>query len=111
MPTISRNELSALLGVAVFRLREALTPRAIYLYGSQAYGTPGPISDIDLLVVVDDQGLTPMERDALAYRALGDIDVPIDVQVYTQQEFEERSALSISFERTVKLKGRLLHAA
>lgn len=111
MSTISQNELGLVLGVAVSRLREALTPRAIYLYGSHAYGTPGPSSDIDLLVVVDDHGLTPIERDALAYRALGDIEVPIDVQVYTQQEFAERSALSISFERTVKLKGRLLHAA
>ena len=111
MPAISQNELNVLLGIAVSRLREALTPRAIYLYGSHAYGTPGPSSDIDLLVVVDDQGLTPMERDALAYRALGDIDIPIDVQVYTQQEFTDRSTLSISFERTVRLKSRLLHAA
>jgi predicted nucleotidyltransferase len=99
------------LAEAVTRLRAALSPVAIYLYGSHAYGTPGPHSDLDLLVVVADNELTVFERDAMAYRALGDIRFPIDVQVYTQSEFEDRAALRVSFERTVKNKGKLLHAA
>mgnify|MGYP001587445046 CR=1 FL=1 len=82
-----------------------------YLYGSYAYGTTGPHSDIDLLVVVEQSELTTFQRDAIAYRSLGDIPVPIDVQVYTKAEFEERAALTVSFERTVKRKGKLLHAA
>ncbi len=99
------------LSQAIERLCQALSPVAIYLYGSYAYGTPGPHSDLDLLVVVAESNLTPFERDAIAYRALGDIRFPIDVQVYTKAEFEERAALRVSFERTVKQKGKLLHAA
>ena len=34
-------------------------PRKVVLFGSHAYGAPGPDSDIDLLVVVDDD--TPLE--------------------------------------------------
>ncbi len=54
-------------------------------------------------------GLT--DRDAVAYRALGDIRLPIDVQVCTRTEFEKRAALPVSFERTVKTKGRIVYAA
>jgi predicted nucleotidyltransferase len=111
MPLLTQPELDRTLDTAVARLRDALSPIAIYLYGSYAYGTPNRHSDIDLLVVVNDSRLDPYDRDALAYRALREVPVPLDVQVYTQSEFEERSSLNVSFERTVKRKGRLIHAA
>jgi predicted nucleotidyltransferase len=81
------------------------------LFGSFAYGQPGPDSDLDLLVVVADSDMSFYERSALAYRALRGIGVPIDVQVYTREEFDRRSALAVSFERTVKTKGHVLYAA
>lgn len=111
MPMLTPEQFETALKTAVARLRDAMSPVAIYLHGSYAYGTPGPHSDIDLLVVVEKSKLTTFQRDAVAYRALGDIRFPIDVQVYTQAEFEERAALRVSFERTVKLKGKVLHAA
>lgn len=111
MDGIVSQRFEAFLAQAVDRLRCALAPLAIYLYGSYAYGSPRPNSDIDLLVVVEKSPLSAFERDAIAYRALGDIPFPIDVQVYTKTEFDERSALNVSFERTVKLKGKLVHAA
>ena len=89
----------------------ALSPVAIYLYGSYAYGAPRSNSDIDLLVIVAESDLSPYKRDAIAFRALGDIRFPIDVQVYTAAEFDERAELPVSFERTVKTKGRVVHAA
>jgi len=111
-PVDLRNPtIEPILLLAVQRLRDALTPTAIYLYGSYGYGTPQSHSDLDLLVVVPESVLSTFQRDALAYRALGDIPFPIDVQVYTQAEFDERSALTVSFERTVRLKGKLVHAA
>lgn len=111
MPELSPAEFDAKLTEAIRRLRECFSPTAIYLYGWHAYGTPGRHSDIDLLVIVDNSPVDPYERDAAAYRALGDISVPIDVQVYTHEEFEERPALPVSFERTVKQKGKIVHAA
>ena len=111
MPTLSPSELERTLHDAVARLRGALDPVAIYLYGSYAHGAPQSHSDIDLLVVVEQSDLTAFDRDAIAYRALGEIPFPIDVQVYTRAEFEGRAALRVSFERTVKSKGKLVHAA
>ena len=111
MPVLSPAELEEKLEEIVPRLRGALSPVAIYFFGSYAYGAPRPDSDIDLLVVIEDGDDSPYQRDAIAYRALRGIRLPIEVQVYTRKEFESRAALPVSFERTVKRKGRLLYAA
>lgn len=111
MPLLSPEQLDAKLDEIVRRLRDAFSPVAIYLFGSYVYGTPNRHSDIDLLVVVEDSPHDPYERDAQAYVALCGIRAPIDVQVYTRREFEQRAALSVSFERTVRTKGTLVYAA
>ena len=111
MTNPSQVDVGAILAEAIARLRIALSPSAIYLYGSRANGTAGPQSDLDLLAIVPKSDLGAFERDAIAYRALGDLPFPIDVQVYTQAEFEKRSALAVSFERTVVTTGKLVHAA
>lgn len=111
MPVLNPSELETKLAEIVRRLREAFAPSAIYLFGSYAYGTPQSHSDLDLLVVVEDSRLNPYQRDGLAYRALRGIGVPKDVLVYTRQEFETRSELPVSFERTVRERGRVLYAA
>lgn len=111
MPLLPQDKLDEKLGFVVERLKEALAPTAIYFFGSYVYGTPRSDSDLDILVVVERSELTPHQRDALAYEAVGAIGVSKDIQVYTRQEFEERAALTVSFERTVKTKGKLVYAA
>ena len=111
MPVLTPGQLDEVLADIVSRLRMALSPSAIYLFGSYAYGSPHSGSDLDLLVIVPDSPLNAYDRDALAYRVLSGLAIPKDVQVYTRAEFEQRSALPVSFERTVKKKGRLLYAA
>jgi len=111
MSAMIQPELERKLSEVVERLCDALSPVAIYLYGSYAYGDPGPGSDLDLLVIVEDSPDDPYTRDVQAYRALSGLGIPKDVQVYTRKEFEERAALPVSFERTVKMRGKLLHVA
>lgn len=108
---LSPEQLETTLAEIVRRLREALSPSAIYLFGSYAYGSPQRHSDLDLLVIIEDSPLGPYQRDAKAYLALCGLGVPKDVMVYTRQEFERRAALRTSFERTVKNKGKLLYVA
>ena len=111
MAMLNPIELAQKLDEIVRRLRQTFSPVAIYLFGSYAYGTPHRDSDIDLLVVVEDSPLDAYERDARAYVSLAGIRTPVDVQVYTRQEFEKRAALHVSFERTVQTKGKVLYAA
>jgi predicted nucleotidyltransferase len=105
------DDVEQLLSEITRRLRETLAPSAIYLHGSHAYGRPAAGSDVDLLVVVEHSPHSFFKRSAEAYRALRGIGVPIDVQVYTRAEFDERASLPVSFERTVREKGRVLYAA
>lgn len=111
MSLLSPDQFDAAIGEIVSRLRDALSPVAIYLFGSYAYGSPNRHSEIDVLVVVRESSLDAYSRDAIAYRALRGIAMPIDVQVYTRDEFDRRSLLAVSFERTVKTRGRLVYAA
>lgn len=106
-----QKPLDQVLPEIVKRLRDALNPISIFLFGSAARGDVGPDSDVDLLVVVKNSPLSFFERGAIAYRALRHIGVPVDVQVYTQDEFDTRAALPVSFERTVRTKGKKLYAA
>jgi len=110
MPVLSPQELEQKLEEIVRRLRDALSPIAIYFFGSYAYGQPQSHSDIDLLVVVEEGDESPYRREAQAYLALSGIGVAKDVMVYTREEFERRSSLPVSFERTVKKKGKLIYA-
>ena len=108
---LTPEQLDSKLAEIVRALRDALAPLEIYFFGSYAYGTPAAHSDLDLLVVVEDSDRTAFERDATAYRALSDLGVAKDVMVYTQSEFERRAALPVSFERTVRTKGRRIYVA
>lgn len=108
---LTRHIVDDALPEIVRRLCDALDPEVIYIFGSSAAGEIGPDSDVDLLVVVPESKDGFFQRGAVAYRALRGIPVPIDVQVYTREEFESRASLPVSFERTVRQKGRVLYAA
>jgi len=111
MVILTPEQLDQIVSRIVARLRQEFSPVAIYLYGSYVTGRPHPGSDLDLLVVVEEDPRSPYARDAAAYLALRDIEVPLDVQVYTRAEFEKRASLPVSFERTVLQRGRVVYAA
>lgn len=64
-------------------------PEKIILFGSYAWGEPGPDSDVDLLVVKD-TGKPRRERerelDSLLFPRLA----PMDILVYSYQELEDQ---------------------
>ena len=62
-------------------------PKKIILFGSYAQGTPTRDSDIDLLVIKDDN-LPKVRRNRVVRSLLRDFYLPVDVIVKTSQEFE-----------------------
>ena len=82
----------------------------ILLFGSEATGNSGPESDIDLLVILDQETLPHSFKERSdnylhISRAIRDIEkhYPIDLLVYTKPEFEMiKTGGSLFFRRLLK---------
>jgi uncharacterized protein len=99
------------LAWAVQRLVEAFRPERIYVFGSQARGTAGPNSDIDILIVVDETDEPMYRLDQQGYGVLEPYRLPIELVFITRSDFERRLPTVASLPATVVREGRLLYAA
>jgi predicted nucleotidyltransferase len=61
------------------RLVAEFQPEQIYLFGSRAWGKPDENSDVDLLVIVSQSEVKPIERAVRARRCLRGIRMPKDI--------------------------------
>jgi predicted nucleotidyltransferase len=87
-------------------------PQKVVLFGSHAYGTPGPDSDIDLLIIKE----TPerfLDRWVTVQRILTGTHrgIPVETLVVTPQEIEKRLAIGDQFIAEILEKGKVLYAA
>jgi predicted nucleotidyltransferase len=100
------------LGKIIDTLSREYKPRQIILYGSQAHGTPGQASDIDLLIVKDSRE-SPYRRVVQVRRLLRDPQrrIPVDLLVVTPTELEERLARGDQFLQKIISQGEVLYAA
>ncbi len=97
------------------KLKE-LNPHLILLFGSYAYGSPHKDSDIDLVVVTNDDYMvqTFKEKTDLYVRVNGYIrdiarKVPIDLLVYTKPMYQKFIELQSSFAREILSNGIVLY--
>lgn len=90
------------------RLIRRMKPQVVYLFGSFARGTPGPWSDVDLLIVADTDK-PDRERTAEARRCLDSPVFAQDVFVLTPREFalEKKHAWTVVAE--VLRSGEVLY--
>ncbi|MEW6229873.1 MAG: nucleotidyltransferase domain-containing protein [Bacillota bacterium] len=104
------NSIRTTLRQITERIRSGYLPERIVLYGSYAYGTPDPDSDIDLLIVKDDPD-SPLERRLKVRRLLRDIirNLPVSPVVYAPGEVEARLAQGDEFLREILEKGKVLY--
>lgn len=95
---------------AVARIAVALRPEKIFLFGSHAWGEPGPDSDIDLFVIIAGDPAIPVYKLASqAYRSLRGLKEPFEVIVRTSREVERERQVSSSLVSRVLRRGRLLY--
>ena len=95
----------------VHKIAREFKPEKIILFGSWAWGDPGPDSDVDLLVVKD-SNKKRMERQIEIRKSLPDSGLPMDILVYTPSEIDE----SIHKNRNLFLEdiianGKVLYAS
>jgi predicted nucleotidyltransferase len=92
-----------------------LNPYKAVLFGSYADGEVGDNSDIDLIVVLDKEGIPKDFDERVAnysfvkkYFTFLKRKVPMDLIVYTRQEWDNFMKADNSFTREVLKKGKVL---
>lgn len=99
------------LADAVRRLVDAFHPDRIYVFGSQARGTPRPDSDIDVLVIVPRADEPAYRLAEKAYAIVASLRLPLELLFMTRAEFDARALAFTSLPATILREGQLLYAA
>ena len=94
---------------AIERIVSKLKPEKIILFGSYAYGSPTPDSDVDLLVIMNTKA-----KDVDRYVAVSNLlyprQFPVDILVKTPTEIKaETRKKSNFFLREILKKGKVLY--
>ncbi|MFH1730446.1 MAG: nucleotidyltransferase domain-containing protein [Planctomycetota bacterium] len=97
-----------MLNEVVERIVDTVHPDKIILFGSRSRGDQRQGSDLDLLIVkASDE---PRHRRAPAiYLALRDIQVPMDIVVYTPEEIADWQEVRQAFITTAIREGKVLY--
>jgi len=90
------------------RLKSGINAERVWLFGSRARGTAGVHSDVDLLAVIPYSTATRYQRAVAARRELSDFNVPMDIVVLTQDEWDKQMKAPSSLARTVAREGIVL---
>lgn len=91
------------------RIARDFRPAKIIVFGSHAYGTPGPFSDLDLLVVMPFEG-SPLQQAARIISRINP-DMGVDLIVRTPAQVRERLAINDAFMREILERGRVAYEA
>lgn len=90
-------------------------PHRVILFGSHAWGTPDEESDIDLVVVLEDETVPStfsekMKNVLKVRKCVADInrEVPLDLLVYSKPEWQKFIETGSYFSREISEKGQEL---
>ncbi len=89
------------------RIAEQFSPEKIILFGSYAYGSPRPESDVDLLVIMNTTLKESEQR--LQIRSYLNILFGMDLLVYTPEALAQRLDWGDSFLKEIIDKGVVLY--
>ena len=90
--------------------KRKIEPDLMIVFGSVANGTAGEDSDLDL-VLVKESNENRLIRSAKARLALEDSNIPIDIIVYTPEEFERDLSNEYSLVHEAMMTGRIIHGS
>ena len=109
--TVPQN-VRHMLQTIVEKLLVEYKPRQVILFGSYAYGVPGPDGDVDLLIIKDTSERF-IERRMFVRRVLSDPKrtLPLEILVLTPDEVAGRLRAGDQFLREIMEKGEALYAA
>jgi predicted nucleotidyltransferase len=108
VPDGANPPISQTLPAAVRRIARTLHPKKIILFGSHAYGNPGPDSDVDLLVVMNSKA-SPKDRYLSVCRLLRPRPFAVDLVVKTPQEIKTALKRGDFFIAEIVKRGKVLY--
>ncbi|HEX5166690.1 MAG TPA: nucleotidyltransferase domain-containing protein [Thermomicrobiales bacterium] len=100
------EELARVLDILV----QIFRPKIAYVFGSQARGDTTADSDVDLMLVVTSSDEPSYRRAQAAYRAINSHFLPIDILIWTREEFDRRRPNSATLPGTIVREGKVLYA-
>jgi uncharacterized protein len=109
MSTTVDSQTNPELTDVVRRLVEQFHPEQIYLFGSQARNRATEDSDYDIMVVVPESDLPSHQRAQQAYSVWRDTRLPVEVIVFTREQFKRQVPIVASLAATVEREGILLY--
>lgn len=83
-------------------------PKKVILFGSWAWGKPGPDSDVDLFIIKETKNTREVAKEIDG--SIFPRPFPIDLLVYTPQQIEKRRKMKDFFIGDVLTKGKVLYA-
>ncbi|MCG2789369.1 MAG: nucleotidyltransferase domain-containing protein [Actinomycetia bacterium] len=90
------------------RIKKAVDPEKIILFGSYATGKQKIESDLDILIIMN-SNLPRYKRSVPIYKALAGVLIPKDIIVYTPEEVEDWKDVPQAFVTTAVSKGKVLY--
>jgi len=100
------TQVSERIETLVSKLKEKFNIRQIFIFGSQAYGKTDEESDIDLCVITDLKNKRKIDITREIRRELIDlISNSLDILVYSEKEFNERSGIRSTLEYNILMDG------
>ena len=106
------QESKVIIQTILRKLVAEYAPQQVILFGSYAYGIPGPDSDIDLLIVKETSQRF-IARWVTVHRILTGThpSLPLETLVLTPRELARRLALGDQFIAEILDKGEVLYVA
>ncbi|MHB1252850.1 MAG: nucleotidyltransferase domain-containing protein [Candidatus Humimicrobiaceae bacterium] len=90
------------------KIKKAVDPEKIILFGSYGTGKQKKESDLDILIIMN-SSLPRYKRAVPVYKALAGVLIPKDIMVYTPEEVEDWKDVPQAFVTTAVSKGRVLY--
>lgn len=109
---MTETDKNNFINKVVERIKNNFKVREIVVFGSYARRTANNESDLDILVVLDEKGFAKnyaekLERRRKVTRLLAEYrkEIPMDVLVYSSEEWEKLQLINNSFIREINSNG------
>jgi uncharacterized protein len=105
MKKISKSKIQD----AVNRLANVYQPLSIYLFGSYAWGMPHEDSDLDFLIVLNDDIPLNLSLHIKGKQALRNMNISTDLVLNHQFFFTDRAEHPSTLQHKIKTEGKLVY--